>query len=212
MSPDILQKPMEELREKFDKLTVAGNYNQSNMKYVSYAINQSPSTTGTFNSFIGSDSSATASNPIQAGTSRSTRIGSRIRVKKVILRYESIAGDESNQIRVLLVQSKRGAFASTASDFIEVLGSGRNADPPKWASIDVLYDSVHHTYLGAAANQTTRFAEHGCIAFPKRPLITYNDGNDICDYPIYLILFSDSGSAPHPSVVGFISIFWEDAQ
>lgn len=205
---------MEGLQPGFDTLTTKGNYTQGSMKYASYSLNHNPTTSGLFYSFVGSDSAATSSNPIQAGTSRSTRIGSRIRIKKIIFRYESVAGDESNQIRFMVVQSKRGAFASTAGDFVEQPSGtvGRNADPPKWASIDVLYDSVHHTYIGAAANQTTRFAEHGGIVKPKRSVITYNDGNDICDYPIYVVTFSDSGAAPHPGIYGFITIFWEDLQ
>jgi hypothetical protein len=205
---------MEGLQEQFDKLTCKGNYTSGSMKYASYAINHNPTTTGAFYSFVGSDSAATSSNPIVAGTSRSTRIGSRLRLKKIILKYETTAGDESNQVRVMIVQSKRGAFASTAGDFVEQPSgtSGRNADPPKWASIDVLYDSVHHAYIGVAANQTTRFAEHGTIVVPKRSLITYNDGNDVCDYPIYLVTFSDSSAAPHPGMFGFITIFWEDCQ
>jgi hypothetical protein len=205
---------MEGLQREFDSLTVKGNYTQGSMKYASYSINHNPTTAGSFYSFVGSDSAAAASAPIQAGTSRSTRIGSRLRIKKIIFKYETTAGDESNQVRVMLVQSKRGAFASTAGDFVEQPSGtpGRNADPPKWASIDVLYDSVHHAYIGAAANQTTRFAEHGCCVKPKRSVITYNDGNDVCDYPIYLVTFSDSSAAPHPGVFGFLTVFWEDMQ
>ncbi len=148
------------------------------------------------------------------GTDRNERIGNKIRILRIHGRYQIVAGDYYNQVRVLIVQSKRGNLGSTASNFLEQLSgsAGQNSNPPFWDNVEVLYDELLHSYEAVGANTTTRLAMRDITCRKPGHILTYSQGTDLADYPVYLVLISDSPGAPNPGIYGYITVEFEDVQ
>jgi hypothetical protein len=188
---------------------------RSKTKYISYALNASVTSTPETYCLISSDAACTGQNPISAGTSRFTRIGNRIAIEKIMVRYTIVAGDSTNAFRVLVCQSKRGNLGSSTANYIEAVagGAGSYANPPAWSGVNVLYDNVGVTLFDA--DGTTRYPYVEAIIpgvkIPEKA-INYFDGGDSCDFPIYMVTASDSGAIPNPAIYGFVTVFYHDLQ
>ncbi len=186
----------------------------SNLKYKSLTLNTTLTNTPAMNPLASYDGSATNYGIISRGTDRNERIGNKIRIKRIHGRYQIIAGDYYNQVRVLIVQSKRGNLGSTASNYMEQLAgsSGQNSNPPFWDNVEVLYDELLHAYEAIGANTTTRHAIRDISCRPPGHILTYSQGTDLADYPVYLVLMSDSPGTPNPGIYGYITVEFEDVQ
>lgn len=175
-------------------------------KFVNRAFNLSPDTTGTISKFMD-----TAPAP---GTSDIQRIGDRIRLTSLDMRYTLIHADNTNFTRVIIFQWKDDDSNYTPV-LTDVIVGGGNAmvqpirhDQRKAGMINVLYDRVHGQSLNGsnAAIFRKKFFTRGFARDIQFINATQKGVNQL-----YLLAISDSGAATHPTLDLYMRLNYTDA-
>ncbi len=160
---------------------------------------------------------------IAQGTTSSTRIGNKIRVREVQLRGLLEAGDDTNVVRTLLLKTKQlpGYMASSA-DLIQAIFGGVGSSTSQYAgAVDtrlfkVLYDSVDFLHFGPNGNSTSSQLAWKSKVFNTtikvNELITYDLTNGYSFHDgLLLVSLSDSGVVANPGwVSGHVSVWYAD--
>lgn len=148
----------------------------------------------TFNSGVSSTLIATDLTSIPNGTTVNSRIGSQIKLKKLILNWVCGIGDTTNLVRVLLFfwkpndavdlpqQSEIFQTTSTYSPLLKL-------NPSRYKPVKdflLIFDTYHPV-------------QKGSIEINLEQLVSYVPGVDTGMNHLYLGVYSDSGGVPNPS-------------
>lgn len=162
---------------------------------------------GTGTSLDASGTGVTVTN-ISVGTGLGSRKDLKIKLSKLEYRYILTAADTVNTMRVLIVQSKAAVSGPGVGDFWRASSGGTNlgfAEPANIENCYVLADHIVH------AGDMQGSCEGTISRFPI-PTIQYTStsGTSASVGAIYVLLYSDSQVATHPSVNGWVKLKYFD--
>lgn len=142
---------------------------------------------------------------IAQGTSRSNRIGAKIRVLGMRYMMRGESGDDVNEVRILILGRKPGGSISTASALSSLTGP---VNTDTFHSYRDIWAELH--YIGLfAGNIYQRKYWRGYI--PVNRTLNYGTGSNTVTNSLGIQFHSDSAIVPNPGLVGNVRIYFKDA-
>lgn len=151
------------------------------------------------------------SDPLQ-GDGSSERVGDRLTLVKLELRLNLEAADSTNLMRFMLVQYFPSASPSVTT-FLQNTGSG--ASPISQYSVatisdyKVLLDSGPINLVLGQANTQRSFKYLNVTNFSKK-VVVFASNTTAASNHLYLLVISDSGAIPNPSISYNIRLWYTD--
>lgn len=142
--------------------------------------------------------------PVVGTGDTTNRIGDRIHLTSIDMRYTLLASDTTNFVRLIFFQWKGNVtqYAPQATDILPALPISHMTAPiehdgQKGKEFNILYDKVHamSSTGGNAAKYVRKFMTRG---FGRD--IQFDNGGTNGTNALYLLTVSDSGAAPHPTL------------
>jgi hypothetical protein len=145
------------------------------------------------------------------GTADTQRIGDRVKLKALNLKYNCIATDASNRMRVTIIRWKEDSSSSVPSNtqvyqnLFNTIQTFFQYDGIKSGKFEVLYDKCEDIEL---SNGNLQIYRHKYMKLNKFLGFT---GSTSAKGHIYCIVNSDSGVIPHPSFDGIARLTYKDS-
>lgn len=153
---------------------------------------------------------------IPQGTTDSNRIGDKISLRGIRLRYHLLCGDTYNICRIVVFQyyGNNTLHAPAVNELFQSIYMGTVYAPMSPFTFDyknqfgILYDKTHNLNLndrqtvGVNKKIKIKYAKHG---------ITFTAATTAGSNQIYIVALSDSGAATHPSIIFHSRLFYDDA-
>lgn len=142
---------------------------------------------------------------IAQGTSRSNRIGAKIRLLGMRYMFRAEPGDNTNEVRILMLARKQGGTMNTASAIGSLTGP-INTDT--YHAYRDIWTQLHYIGL-VAVDIYQRKYYRGYI--PVNRTLNYGTGADAITNSLGVQLHSDSSAVPNPGIVGNVRVYFKDA-
>lgn len=158
-------------------------------------------------------------NDMSQGTTYTTRIGDRVRMKGVSFRFLAQGANATTlcAIRVMLIHWKDNS-TPTGADILETTGSHLALlSPKRWHNrkeFNVLFDSGRLTlwYPNIATGGTPIVVDSGLILKSVKNLVCdYDAGATTCNNRLYLLFFEDSASSANVQFSYYAKATYTDA-
>lgn len=146
---------------------------------------------------------------IAQGTSRSNRIGSKIKVIGVRYLIELTAGDNENVCRLLLLQYKPGGNGPATISAIPSLIGPVNTDTYR-----PMFDRIaepHFAPVDGNSGSTISVNRYYRGYIKMNKMLNFGTGSQPVTDSMYIQLHSDSLAVPNPGIRGFVRIYFKDA-
>lgn len=142
---------------------------------------------------------------VSQGTSRSNRIGAKIRVLGMRYMLRGEPGDNTNEVRILILSRKPGGSFLIISALSSLTGP---VNTDSYLVYRDIWTQLH--YMGLSASDIyQRKYYRGYI--PVNRTLNYGTGTEAVTGSLGLQLHSDSSVIPHPGLVGNVRIYFKDA-
>lgn len=169
--------------------------------------------TGTFD-WLGSAYFALTSIP--QGTTDSTRIGDKISLRGLYLRYNLSCADATNICRVIVFQyfGNTTLHSPAVNEFLQSAYIGTGYAPFSPYTFDyrnqfgILYDRTHH--LNLTDHNTVGVQKKIRIKYAKHD-ITFTAATTAGSNQIFIVFISDSGVATHPGYRFLSRLYYDDS-
>lgn len=193
-------------------------------KYVNKKIHQDDETkffdrttvagVGLYDTFSSSGNQYELSNPAQ-GTTDSTRVGDKLRLRGLRLRFTLVPGDTTQTCRIIVYQYKGNSSLHTPA-ISEVLQSA-------YIGVDSPLAPFTHDYrnqfiilmdktitLDSVSHPVKSYKKKVPLKYAKKQ-IAFTAGSTDGSNKVYMIAISDSTAAPHPQINFICRLFYDDA-
>jgi len=141
------------------------------------------------------------------------RIGDTIKLKALQCRFNVVASDVTNRVRVTIIRWNEddGFVSPTATQVyqnpLSTIQSYFNFDTMKMKKFDILYDRVVDV-----EDQDHKQIQHKIYLSLKGRRVQYNNASStVGTGHIYFIYSSDSAAIPHPSIDVYSRVTYKDA-
>jgi len=147
---------------------------------------------------------------VPQGITDSTRIGDEIRLTSISLELQVIGVDATNLMRVIIFKWRPSTVASVAAILPFALASANAPLSPysRDRSVDykVYFDRTFALSTATNVSQVVKFHN-----IPVKGLCQYQSGTTTGTNHLYLLVISDSGAAPNPSINYMTRVNFTDA-
>lgn len=175
-------------------------------KYINREFSLTPSTTGVISKVMDA-------NPAP-GNSDSGRIGDRIRITSIDMRYTGIYADGTNFVRIIVFQWKDddNNYTPVQSDVINASTSAFTAqirhDQRKAGMLNILWDKVH---CMSSTGSNAAIFRHKFFTRGFGRDVQFMSGSQKGTNQLYMLTISDSIAASHPSLDVRFRVNYTDA-
>lgn len=155
------------------------------------------------------------------GTADGQRIGNKALLKGVYIRFNLAPGDNSNNIRFMLVRPKGQVIVTSVASFVSQLLSNQGSSGTQWLQpidTDIWYVKMdwqkfmRYEEVDTGVEIPLNYRLNRFIKFPKGLKLEWNQGNNQPATDLYLVAISDSAAIAHPGVIaGFVKLYYTDA-
>lgn len=193
-------------------------------KELTYPYNNIGSVNFSSVGYGGSSAAAGLFGAIAQGVNDGQRIGNSIYARGAYLRMVFSPGDNTNFMRLLVVQPKRGMatniLPSSITSFVSSVLSGASSSSTQWLQpvdtdrFEVLADkNIYFTWKPLDGSTTTTVAQVRFFnKFLKINRKIQWDDSGVVNNDVYFIALSDSSAVAHPgAVAGFVRVYYKDA-
>lgn len=149
-------------------------------------------------------------NGLFIGDTDGTRDGTIVEIKSIHIRGAVTVGDAFNNVRIILLQDKQPNTGAPSVTTVLSTGGDPSANPNWLNRSRYKFLADRNVVLSNTGNQIARWSMH----VYKKIVVKYNNTNngditDILKNSIYLLMISDSGAVPNPTVYGNIRMVFQ---